>query len=250
MQTHMLIVEDEPTIADTLIYALNTEGFKVTWVSLAGAALAQLATECVDFVVLDVGLPDQNGFELCKKIRASGEAYAHVPILFLTARKEEVDRIIGLEIGGDDYVTKPFSPREITARIKAILKRTQAAQVATLATADTAAPQVSDDGKTQGHFYVELAKARVTYCAQPLVLTRYEYLILTSLLAQPERVFSRAQLMDKVWDEPESSFERAVDTHIKSLRAKLREAANNQPLATDPIKTHRGMGYSISLAAL
>jgi two-component system, OmpR family, catabolic regulation response regulator CreB len=250
MQTHVLIVEDEPTIADTLIYALKTEGFQVTWVSLASAAHAQLATKAVNFVVLDIGLPDQNGFELCKIIRASGAAYADVPILFLTARKEEVDRIIGLEIGGDDYVTKPFSPREITARIKTILKRTQASQVATLARADTEPQQVFSEGTTQGNFYVELVKARVTYCAQPLALTRYEFLILTSLLAQPERVFSRAQLMDKVWDEPESSFERAVDTHIKSLRAKLREAANLHPLATDPIKTHRGMGYSISVATL
>ncbi len=256
MKARVLIIEDEPAIADTLVYALETEGFAVTWESLAQSALQYLAQQPVDFIILDVGLPDQNGFELCKTIRRSNEPYADVPILFLTARKEEVDRIIGLEIGGDDYVTKPFSPREISARVKTILKRSGTAanrtpsnspeKNSTPASAQEIAPAPTTQAPWQkGKFCVEIDKARVSYCNKIINLTRYEFLILRVLLAHPERIFSRAQLMDKVWDEPESSFERAVDTHIKSLRAKLRDATDNSD--TDPIKTHRGMGYSISI---
>jgi two-component system, OmpR family, catabolic regulation response regulator CreB len=254
MKYQVLIIEDEAAIADTLIYALETEGFQVTWFPLAQAAENHLQTQPVDFIILDVGLPDQNGFELCKAIRHSNQDYAETPILFLTARKEEMDRIIGLEIGGDDYVTKPFSPREISARVKAILKRTKAApkqstEFPTEIPTDSNATHTkaySATAVTQGHFVIDAEKARVRYCNQSLQLTRYEYLILQTLITQPERIFSRAQLMDKVWDEPESSFERAVDTHIKSLRAKLRDAATNEA-QQNPIQTHRGMGYSIHI---
>jgi two-component system catabolic regulation response regulator CreB len=246
MKPRVLIIEDEPAIADTLIYALETEGFSVSCEALAQSALQYLAQQPVDFIILDVGLPDQNGFELCKSIRRSNEHYADVPILFLTARKEEVDRIIGLEIGGDDYVTKPFSPREISARVKTILKRSGTATNKTLTNSQQQAPaQPPQAPWQQGKFCIDIDKARVTYCNNLINLTRYEFLILRVLLAHPERIFSRAQLMDKVWDEPESSFERAVDTHIKSLRAKLRDAADTSD--ADPIKTHRGMGYSISI---
>lgn len=246
MKARILIIEDEPAIADTLVYALETEGFAVTWEPLAQSALQHLALQSVDFIILDVGLPDQNGFELCKAIRRSNEQYADVPILFLTARKEEVDRIIGLEIGGDDYVTKPFSPREISARVKTILKRSGTVADRIPSNSPEQIPaQTTQAPWQQGKFCVEIDKARVSYCNKIINLTRYEFLILRVLLAHPERIFSRAQLMDKVWDEPESSFERAVDTHIKSLRAKLRDATDNSD--TDPIKTHRGMGYSISI---
>lgn len=246
---HVLIIEDEPAIADTLIYALETEGFRVSWESLALSAEILLAQQNIDFIILDVGLPDQNGFELCKRIRRSNQTYADIPILFLTARKEEVDRIIGLEIGGDDYVTKPFSPREISARVKVILKRMHHTTEKTAAAASPATLSSStstNNYKQQGNFQLEEDKARVIYRNTTINLTRYEFLILRTLLAHPERIFSRAQLMDKVWDEPESSFERAVDTHIKSLRAKLRDA-NPGNTADDPIKTHRGMGYSVSV---
>lgn len=242
MKPHVLIIEDEAPIADILIYALETEGFTVTWESLAVEAEQRLAQQAFDFIILDVGLPDQNGFELCKKIRRSNSIYADTPILFLTARKEEVDRIIGLEIGGDDYVTKPFSPREISARVKVILKRMdRQQQIITEKLPETTTQE--SQYQQQGNFQLQEDRARVIYYHQPVQLTRYELLILRTLLAHPERIFSRAQLMDKVWDEPESSFERAVDTHIKSLRAKLREVNSDD----DPIKTHRGLGYSISL---
>jgi len=119
LMPHVLIVEDEPAIADTLVYALQAEGFGVTWLSLAGEALALHEREPADLLIIDVGLPDMSGFEACKRLRRFSDA----PVMFLTARSAEVDRVVGLEIGADDYVTKPFSPREVAARVKAILKR-------------------------------------------------------------------------------------------------------------------------------
>lgn len=220
----ILLIEDESAIADTVIYALETEGFRVRWVSLGAEGIAALqADTTIASVILDVGLPDTNGFEVCKAIRR----FSEVPILFLTARNEEVDRIVGLEIGADDYVSKPFSPRELAARVKVILRRLQGA----------AAVSAADTG-----FTLDEARARIAYHGQWLTLTRFEYLILKLLLAQPERVFSRAQIMDRVWPEPEASLERVVDTHIKSLRSKLRAVHGGD----DPITTHRGLGYSIS----
>ena len=122
-QSNVLIVEDEQEIADTLSYALKSEGYNPIWVGDGGSARSTLETHCISIIILDVGLPDLNGFELLKSIRTSGTRYAETPCLFLTARNEEIDRIVGLEIGADDYVSKPFSPREIVARVKAILKR-------------------------------------------------------------------------------------------------------------------------------
>jgi two-component system catabolic regulation response regulator CreB len=217
----ILIIEDESAIADTLIYVLASEGFETHWEPLGEAGLQRLQAGGVELLILDVGLPDGNGFELCKRIRG----FSDIPILFLTARSDEIDRIVGLEIGGDDYVTKPFSPREVAARVKAILKRR------------VAAPQPKDRG-----FELDTARQLVRLDGQRLELTRYEFLILQLLLAQPERVFSRAQIMDQVWDEPEAAFDRAVDTHIKTLRAKLRPIREEEL-----IHTHRGLGYSLRL---
>lgn len=208
------------------MFALETEGFRAEWVTLGADGLARLQRPGVDLVILDVGLPDGNGFELCKAMRR----FSDLPVIFLTARGAEVDRIVGLEIGADDYVSKPFSPRELAARVKAILKRTR-----------TPAPG-SVNAAPAGGFVIDEPRALIRYRGQALDLTRTEYLILVTLLGQPERVFSRSQIMDRVWPEPEVSLERAVDTHIKTLRAKLREVAPG----TDPITTHRGLGYSIS----
>jgi two-component system catabolic regulation response regulator CreB len=222
---NILLVEDEAAIADTVIYALQTEGFKVQWLDLGWPSLEVLKQQPVDLIILDVGLPDCNGFDLCKEIRA----ISLVPIIFLTARNEEVDRIIGLEIGADDYLGKPFSPRELAARVKAVLKRSQS-MVATAIDAE---------------FLLDEARATIHYLGQPLSLTRYEYLILKYLLSQPQRVFSRDQIMEAVWRMPETSLERAVDTHIKALRSKLRQVNST----ADVIKTHRGLGYSVQGSA-
>lgn len=224
MSGTILVVEDEPAIADTIVYALRTEGFGVASCVTAGEALEAFHAGGIDLIVLDVGLPDQTGFEVCKAIRKT----SNVPIIFLTARSGEVDRVVGLEIGGDDYVSKPFSPRELAARVKAVLRRT-------LPSEETeAGPPISP-------WTVDRSRRRITYHAQTLDLSRYEYRILEVLLAHPGWVYSREQLMQMVWESPESAMDRTVDTHIKTLRAKLREVDPG----VDPIQTHRGVGYSL-----
>lgn len=227
--TNILIVEDEKAIADTLVFALSAEHFSPTWVSTGQAAIEHCRTQAVDCLLLDVGLPDMNGFEVLKQLRQ----FSEVPILFLTARSEEIDRILGLEMGADDYITKPFSPREVVTRVKVVLRRTQPQS--------TTLPHV--ESASQNPFSVDEAQAVITFSNTPLVLTKAEYLLLKTLLAQPKRVFSRSQLIVAVWDENHPSDERAIDTHIKSLRAKLR-ALDSQ---TDYIQTHRGLGYSLHL---
>ncbi|MDL2355342.1 MAG: two-component system response regulator CreB [Pseudomonadota bacterium] len=226
MQT-ILIVEDELAIADSIAYALRTDGFHPRHVSFGGAALEAMRAGGADapaLVVLDVGLPDMNGFEVCRQLRQ----FSNVPVIFLTARSEEIDRIVGLEIGADDYVTKPFSPRELVARVRVVLRR-------------LAPPPVA---AASAHFELRAAEARIRFRGQPLELTRYEYLLLKTLLEHPAHVLSRAQLMDRVWDGARDTLERTVDAHVKSLRAKLRAV---DP-ALDPIQTHRGMGYSLVAA--
>ncbi len=223
MQVTVLIVEDETAIADTIQYALETEGMTPLLAATGQEALDFLTSAAVDLIILDVGLPDINGFELCKQIRRQSD----VPIIFLTARSEEVDRVVGLEIGGDDYVVKPFSPRELTARVKVILRRIH--QNHTTYTAARGAWQVND------------AKRQITYFGSPLDLSRTEYDLLQTFLRRPGQVFTREQLMANVWDEPEASMDRTVDAHIKNLRAKLK-AVKPQ---LDPIVTHRGTGYAL-----
>lgn len=222
----ILIVDDEPAIADMLVYALQSEGFATECVSLGRDALLALDTRAALFelVILDVGLPDMSGFDVCRALRRS----SNVPVIFLTARSDEVDRIVGLELGADDYVPKPFSPREVASRVRAILRRARPA------------PVVSCD-LARARFEHDPDGARVAFRGEWLSLTRYEYRLLATLLAHPRRVFSRAQLMDRVWSEREDSLERTVDAHIKTLRAKLRAVASED----DPIETHRGLGYSL-----
>jgi two-component system catabolic regulation response regulator CreB len=200
-------------------------GIQATHKLLGGDALIELSKNAYDFVLLDVGLPDISGFDVCKKIRETSQ----IPLLFLTARNHEIDRIVGLEIGADDYVTKPFSPREVVARIKAILRRIQ----------NHTTPAQS--AKNTKLFVVDEQANRIQYHGVFLDLTRYEFLLLKTLIAQPQRVFSRNQLMDMVWVNAEDTLERTVDAHIKTLRAKLREIDAN----SEAIVTHRSMGYSL-----
>ena len=219
MPGNILIVEDERAIADTLVYALRTEGFEPSWCDLGGRALELVRTAEPVLVILDVGLPDLSGFEVCRSIRT----FSEVPILFLTARGDEVDRIVGLEIGADDYVTKPFSPREVAARVRTILRRTRPA------------PRTG--------FQVDPATRRIIFNGCPLDLTRFEFELLRALLVHPGRIYTRLELMATVWAGAEETLERTVDTHIKTLRAKVRAVA---PKA-DPIQTHRGVGYSVEV---
>jgi len=219
----ILVVEDEPAIADNITYALSTEGFDVTWCATGEEARTVLGNDGIDLVVLDIGLPDISGFELCKQIRK----ISGVPVVFLTARADEIDRVVGLEIGGDDYVVKPFSPRELAARVKAILRRV---------------PSAGNSGDADNlPFAIDKQKKRISYFGKQMDLSRYEYKILEVLIEKPGWVFSRDQLMDLVWEDPGASMDRTVDTHIKTLRTKLKAV---RP-ALDPIKTHRGLGYSL-----
>jgi two-component system catabolic regulation response regulator CreB len=221
---NILLVEDEPSIADNIVYALKTEGFTPTWCQTGRDALQRLATESFALVILDVGLPDMNGFDVCRKIRT----ISNVPVVFVTARKDEIDRVVGLEIGADDYVVKPFTPRELTARIRAILRRTES----TSPTAPTPAAAV---------FAVDDERCEIRYYGAPLQLTRYEFRLLKVLIQKPGRVYSRDQLMELAWEEPDTALDRTVDAHIKTLRAKLRAVRDDE----DPIRTHRGLGYSL-----
>lgn len=228
-QKSVLIVEDEAAIADSISYALRTDGFSPHHVTLGETALAALQrpeAEQFQLIVLDVGLPDLSGFEVCRRLRQ----FCDVPVIFLTARSDEIDRIVGLEIGADDYVTKPFSPRELVARIRVILRRVRS--VVPLPATSTAI------------FELRSHEARIAYRGNLLDLTRYEYLLLKTLVEHPGHVLSRAQLMDKVWQDAADTLERTVDAHIKSLRAKLRAVDAGQ----DPIQTHRGMGYSLRIS--
>ncbi len=222
----ILIVEDEPAICDTIQYPLESDGCETECCGTGGEALARIAQATFDLVVLDVGLPDMTGFEVCRRLRISH----NIPVLFLTARSDEIDRVVGLEIGGDDYVTKPFSPRELSARIRAVLRRVRGGSENVVVPSDTAA-----------RFVVDADRCVIFFHGEPLELARTEFRLLRTLIAKPGRVFTRAQLMDAAWEEPDAAMERTVDAHIKGLRAKLHAVRADD----DPIRTHRGFGYSL-----
>lgn len=225
MKQKILIVEDEPAIADNIRFALETEGFETIWQAIGSDVLRLLEEQNVHLVVLDIGLPDVNGLELCKAIREHHD----VPLIFVTARSDEIDRVVGLEIGADDYVVKPFSPRELSARVKAVLRRTGAT------------PNQPAGHMAVSLFRIEEEKRRIFYCSARMDLSRYEYEILKLFISRPGRIFSRENLMTLVWDEPEMSTDRTVDAHIKNIRKKLKTIRSD----LDPIITHRSVGYSL-----
>jgi len=232
-QPRILLIEDEPAIADNLLYALRTEGFGHTWKATGAEGLRELSAGGFDLVVLDIGLPDISGFEVCREIRKGST----IPILFLTARQAEVDRIVGLELGADDYVTKPFSPREVTARIRAILRRSQGALAGSVPTPVAASGRAGE----LPAWSVDEERCTIRHRGFALALTRNEFRLLRTLLARPGRVFTREELLQAAWDEPEASMDRTVDAHVKSLRAKIRLAVPE----ADPIETRRGLGYAL-----
>lgn len=222
MKPALLLVEDEQAIADTLIFALSHAGVDVMHAGTLAAARAHWATRQVDIVLLDLGLPDGSGLDFCRELRKAGE----VPILILSARSEEVDRIVGLELGADDYVSKPFSPREVSLRVQTILRRAAPARQL---------PSSSDAT-------LEISGQRARFGGLWLDLTRRELQLLQVLMRSPGRIYSRDALLDLVWGQDADSMDRTVDTHIKTLRAKLRSV---DP-ARDVIITHRGLGYSLA----
>jgi two-component system, OmpR family, catabolic regulation response regulator CreB len=226
----ILLVEDEPAIADTLIYALSTECFEVVHALTGGDALASFATRSCDLAILDIGLPDMSGLDVCRKLRESSS----VPVLFLTARNSEVDRVLGLELGGDDYVTKPFSPREIVARVRAILRRTSM----------PATPMIHPAGQTFSAIQHDEAAMQIRCHGQCLDLTAHEYKLMLVLLERPGRVYTRDQLLDRAWSDPGAVTDRTIDAHIKSIRSKLKTIRVG---AEDYIQTRRGLGYVLAV---
>lgn len=282
---HILVVEDEPAIADAVLFSLQAEGWSTHWSPLLSDAKSQW--QQADLLVLDVGLPDGSGFEFCRELRK----HSDVPVLFLTARSDEIDRVVGLELGADDYISKPFSPRELVARVRANLKRWQrpadqpaappsvvapqnaaatqsaAAQMNTPASMNTAAPlntaasvssvQLSHSqptpvhtslnpaqavtapaGLTLGDFILQSASCRIWLCGQLLELTALEYRLLAHFLAHPHLVHSRESLLIACGQTSSSAYERNMDTHIKSVRAKCKHLSPRSY-----IQTVRGFGY-------
>lgn len=222
---HILVVDDEARIREVVQYALEQAGHRVSVAGDGEAALAAVAQHDIDLVVLDIMLPDADGLELCGRIRAARRA---TPILFLSARGAEIDRVVGLEVGGDDYLTKPFSPRELVARVKAVLRRVEG-------TTDDAGAATAV--LRAGAVVLDEARREVRCGAQPVQLTATEFDVLAALLRRPGIVLSRAQLVEQAYGGAVHVTERTVDTHVRRIRAKFRDHG------VVPIQTVHGVGY-------
>jgi DNA-binding response OmpR family regulator len=220
----VLVVEDEATIADLLRLNLRAAGYGVEVVGDGGQALAAVRRMRPSAVILDIGLPTMDGIEVCRRLRAEND---WTPVLFVTARDDEVDRVLGLELGADDYLTKPFSPRELVARLGGVLRRTRG-------TAGT--PEVLRHGSLS----VDLTSHEVTVDGRQIALTATEFDLLAHLLRRPGVVFTRERLLSEVWGYSSSAGGRTVDVHVAQVRAKLGEAS--------PIRTVRSVGYAAERA--
>jgi DNA-binding response OmpR family regulator len=213
----ILLVEDEPSVGELVRGYLSRDGYRVVWVRSGEEALAELDRHPVRMVLLDIGLPGRDGFEICRDIRSRSQ----IPILMLTARDEELDRVVGLEFGADDYLTKPFSPRELVARMKAILRRTE--------------PQERHDTFSLGDVVLDRESHDVTVDGKPVELTAKEFDLLAFFMANAGVAVSRDLLLDRVWGQEYPGGTRTVDVHVAQLRRKLRRPAL--------IRTLRGTGY-------
>ncbi|WP_441967783.1 response regulator transcription factor [Microvirga sp. 2MCAF38] len=208
MAHRILVVDDDPHIREVICFALEKAGMAPTIARDGKEALVQFEENATDLIVLDVGMPEMDGLEVCRQIRKTSD----VPILFLSARDEEIDRVLGLEIGGDDYVTKPFSPRELVARIGVILRRT------------TARPKRQEpEGKalSHGRLSVDPLRHAVAFGGASVALTAIEFSILKTLLARPSLIFTREQIMNTAYNVQIHVSDRTIDSHIRNIRAKL-----------------------------
>lgn len=221
----ILVVDDDPQIRDVLGMALERAGFDAVMARDGAEGLSQAKAINPSLAVLDIGLPEMDGLELCKAIRKDSD----LPILFLTARDDEVDRILGLELGGDDYVTKPFSPRELVARVRAILKRTGGA-VAAAAPKESSVLKIGRLSVVPESHVCKVDETHVT-------LTSTELTILSKLMSRPTQVFSRPALVDAIWGPGMVVSDRTLDSHLRNLRSKLADAG-----CTDAIETLHGVG--------
>src|SRR5262245_27308382 len=225
MSAHILVVEDEPAIAESVAYALRRDGFSV---GIAGnLAEAEAERDQADLVVLDLMLPDGSGFDFIGTLRAMRPGK---PVIVLSSRDGEADRVAALETGADDYVTKPFSPREIVARVRAVLRRTSAQSVP---------PEPPD----LPPIVVDRTTRRAEVSGAPLELTRVEFDLLACMLDGPGRVYTRAELIDRVWGDGFAITDRTIDSHVKALRRKLGEAGGDAGI----IEAVRGVGYRVGL---
>lgn len=237
----ILLLEDDPAIAQTVAYALAREGLQVDTVSTIGEAQSRLmhTPDRYGAAILDVGLPDGSGLDVCRTLRQQSGLLASLPVIMLTARSEELDRVLGLELGADDYITKPFSTRELCARVRALLRRAALSSRA----AETAA---TERPRHAAALTCHEQDQRARLGQHELPLTRREFGLLSTLLKHPGRIWTREALLDAVWGMDADSTDRTVDTHIKTLRAKLREAGAHDDL----IQTHRGLGYGLDVSKL
>ena len=225
-QPTALVVDDERRLRDLVQSYLEREGFHVVAADDGLAALDLARRHRPTVVVLDLMLPGLDGLEVCRRLRAFSDAY----VIMLTARAEEVDRVVGLEVGADDYLTKPFSPRELVARVRAMLRRPRQGP--------PAAPDLPP-AQRFGALLIDHARHEVTVAGQPLALTPLEFALLTTLAAHPGRVFTRAQLLERVWGDDYFGDDHVVDVHIANLRKKL----GDDPAGNRVIETVRGVGY-------
>ena len=255
--THILLVEDDPAIAMSLKVTCKREGWQMTWLDNASSVLPMLHShEAQDLsaIIMDVGLPDGDGLSLCQQIRHTPDidALKDLPIVFLTARSDEVDRILGLEMGGDDYCAKPFSPRELVARLKAIWRREQLIQQSGShtpnsndSTESTSSNNLSGQALTfenqSGVWHYQPLNYSLTWQEQKLELSNTERKILLTLLQAPNQVFSRELLLNAVSDYPDHRLARTIDSHIKSIRKQLATVDTS----IEVIHTHRGLGYAL-----
>lgn len=228
MSRSVLVVDDEARIREVVQYALEKSGFAVQAVADGRAALAAIEGGTFDLIVLDIMLPDLDGFEICRRIRSR----AHTPVLFLSARNEEIDRVVGLELGADDYLVKPFSPRELVARVRAVLRRFEVAESL------EKRPTLIEYGEIR----LDLERHEVRYKKQLISLSATEFMVLAALLERPGVVLSRGQLVQKAYSVDTHITERTIDTHVRRIRSKFRIAG------ADPIATVHGVGYKVAEA--
>lgn len=224
----VLIVEDEPDIVELLSYNLKKEGF-LTWSARNGSeALKMIRSEKYDLIILDIMLPEIDGLELCRILKADS-ATSRIPIIMLTAKSEEVDKVVGLELGADDYITKPFSPRELVARVKAVLRRSAAEKE----------PEPKQKMLKVGNLEIDGERYVVKKQGAPLSLSAMEFKLLFYLAQRPGRVFDRDSLLDAVWGDEAFVEPRTVDVHVRRLREKIED----DPSSPAYILTKRGLGY-------
>jgi two-component system OmpR family response regulator len=224
---HILVVDDDPHIREIIGFALEKAGMKALMAINGAEALSRFAQKAPDLIVLDIGMPETDGLEVCRQIRKVSD----VPILFLSARDEEIDRVLGLEIGGDDYVTKPFSPRELVARVNAILKRARLGA----STEECAAKRLS-----HGALTMDVAAHLAVFDGEPLPLTAIEFAIVRTLLARPRQVFSREQILDAAYGGAVYVADRTIDSHVRNIRAKF-----NALGCASAIETLHGVGFRL-----